>query len=139
VTVADASVGLSTGVDLICTREDGKEKRLVLVEIKAGWNRESTYDATDGNMKGCLCDLPNSARHQHAVQTVITRALFKRSYPESGSPEACVLRVTDEGVHIHPVDSNLYKRAPAIMEALSKVSEAKPKFKKARVSIKRKK
>lgn len=116
--VADAAVGLGTGVDLVCSRGEGAARKLVIVELKVGWEREQTYDAADGKMRGCLADLPNSPRYQHMVQTVVTRALFSASHPECASPDACVARVTSEGVHLHPVDAALYRRAPAILASL---------------------
>ena len=115
VSVTSPAHGLGTGVDLVCVRE----QRHVIVELKAGYNRPGVYDASDGSMKRFLHDLKNSPRMQHAIQTVVTRALFMATYPEYGDVDACVLRVTDAGVHIHPVDRALYGRATAILEVLS--------------------
>ena len=135
VSVTSPAHGLGTGVDLLCTRKATKEKRYVIVELKAGFNRPGVYDMTDGAMQRCLRDLPNSPRMQHAIQTVVTRALFMTTYPECGEVDACVLRVTDDGVHIHPVDASLYGRASSILEVLS---QARHRMKRAVKAPKRK-
>lgn len=126
VRVTDPTYGLGTGVDLLCTRRVGRATRHIIVELKAGFNAAGAYDASDGPMRRPLADLPNSARMQHKIQTVVTRALFKASNPEVAAVDACVMRVTDEGVHIHMVEAELFARAPAILAALAAARDKKP-------------
>ena len=125
VSVTSPAHGLGTGVDLVCSREQAQgSTRHVIVELKAGFNVLGVYDMADGTMKHLLRDLKNSPRMQHAIQTVVTRALFMATYPEYGDVDACVLRVTDAGVHIHPVDRALYSRGAAILEVLAAARHA---------------
>lgn len=58
VEVYDASHGLGTGVDLLCSRADRHGKRVpVVVELKMGWNTAGAYDAACGRMSGVLAGL----------------------------------------------------------------------------------
>lgn len=126
VRVTDATYGLGTGVDLLCTRRDGKTTRHVIVEIKAGFNVPGAYDMSTGPMLRGLNDIPNSPRMQHKIQTVVTRALFMACHPEIAAVDACVLRVTDDGVHIHPVEKALFAKAPLILSALAAARDKTP-------------
>ena len=74
---------------------------------------------SNGQMTRSLSDLNNSPRNQHQIQTVVTRALFVATFPEIAHVDACIVRVTNEGVHLHPVDRKLYSRAGAILETIS--------------------
>lgn len=74
---------------------------------------------SSGPMKRSLSDLADSPRNQHQIQTVVTRALFMDTFPDVSNVDACIVRVTGEGVHLHPVDRNLYSRAHAILETIS--------------------
>ena len=117
--VTSPAHGLGTGVDLLCARAlPGGGERLVVVEIKCGFNRTEAYERSTGPMKRFLKHLPNSPRNQHAVQTTVTRAIFLACHPEVTALDAVVLRVTDAGVFLHAVDRSLYATAEAIMAAL---------------------
>ena len=48
---------------------------------------------------------------------MVTRALYAATFGEA--PEACVLRATDAGVHIHALEAHVLSRSTAIMTALS--------------------
>jgi hypothetical protein len=50
---------------------------------------------------------------------VVTRALLLETHPEMRRVDAIVLRVADDGVHVHNVDRALFSRGPAILAALS--------------------
>lgn len=115
--VADEETGLFTGVDLVCKRSNGA---VVLVEIKCGFGRAGVYDAANDKMRGCLSDLTNCPRNQHAVQTAVTRFLFTKTFPELPPPDAIVARVSDDGVYFHPVPQEVLKRAKSIAFAISK-------------------
>lgn len=117
--VTDPTFGIGTGVDLVCTRKVGETKHTVICELKCGFNRPGVYDMSSGPMKKSLGDLADSPRNQHQIQTVVTRALFMATFPEVSHVDACIVRVTDEGVHLHPVDRKLYGRARAILETIS--------------------
>jgi len=59
------------------------------------------------------------------------------TFPEHEDVDACIVRVSDEGVHIHPVDRKLYQKAGAIMETIS-LARNRIKVKKP-FSVKKKK
>ena len=75
---------------------------------------------------------------------MVTRALFMKTHPEAGDTEAIIARITNDGVHLHPVDRALFVHAPAIMKAISvardrfapKSSRGAP-AKKVRVRVKK--
>lgn len=115
VRVQDEEAGLFTGVDLLCKRGN----RFVIVEIKCGFSRPGIYDSSCGMMLGCLSDLTDCPKNQHAAQTAVTLHLFRKTYPDEPSPEAVVLRVSDDGVYLHPVPTAILRRAPTIVAAVS--------------------
>lgn len=113
VLVSDPVHGLSTGVDLVCS----KGRRTVLVELKCGWGLPGSYEAHSGYMRGALSDVRNSPYYQHQVQTVVTRALYAATYPGE-MPDAVVVRVTDAGVHMHRLDPAIAALQHRIVDAL---------------------
>lgn len=131
--VKDAELGLATGVDLLCAKPDGTP---CIVEIKCGYNRPGAYEGSTGNMRKFLKHLTNSPHNQHIVQTVVTRALYLATFPETGRLECVIARVTDAGVHLHAVSSELHAHAAKILAA---ISDARGRVRVKKVKIKKKK
>jgi hypothetical protein len=87
-------------------------------------------------MLGSLSDLSDSPRNQHAVQTAVTRFLFMQTYPDHPAPEACIMRISDDGVYFHPVPKSVLNRACTIVAA---VSAARGRVRTGRIKSKKKK
>lgn len=131
VRVEDEESGLFTGVDLLCKKG---ANQYIIVEIKCGFSRAGVYDASNGKMRGCLHDVSNSPRHQHAVQTAVTRYLFCKTFPELPAPEALVARVSDDGVHMHKIPAEFISKAKAIVQTISRLTQTRIQVRKRKPS-----
>ena len=94
--MCNSESGLATAVDVVCWRGE----RLWLVEVKAGWDSNHTYDEWCGPMRGLgRSSLPDSPRNQHMLQLLVTRALFCSTFNLPPTRvEAAVARVSADGV-----------------------------------------
>jgi hypothetical protein len=70
-------------------------------------------------MRGAARGLPDSPRYQHQVQLAVTRALYVSTYGVEA--DACVVHVTEEGVHVYEQDSSVAACTNAILDSLIEV------------------
>jgi hypothetical protein len=90
VVVYDAALRLATAVDILCENKDGKH---VVVELKC--SSDFKYTAYNACMKHEFQQISNSIANQHLAQTLVTRALFERTYGTAAL--AYILKVNQRG------------------------------------------
>lgn len=111
--VGDPGEGLATGVDLVAM--DRKTGRLVLVELKCGFNGYN--DRGTGPMRHELAGFMNSPRFQHQLQLAVTLELFVRTFGLAPQT-AYVLCANDNGVAYHELEPAVKALAPAMVARL---------------------
>jgi hypothetical protein len=109
VVVRDERCNIATLVDAVFLNTKG---RVVLVELKTGF--EGYNDVSTGRMRGEFSHLSNAPANQHKVQLAFTHAMFEMTFPEFGSADALLIRMTSEGAHVRSLlerDSSAARRA----------------------------
>lgn len=116
VVVFDQERRLATAVDILCVNS---ERQHVVVELKCSSNFK--YHAFSGPMKHEFSTLRNSIANQHAVQTLVTRALFERTY--GAKAVAAVLKINQLGASWIPVPRPQLAMTP-VLDRLSAKAKA---------------
>jgi hypothetical protein len=109
VVVRDERCNIATLVDAIFLNPKG---RVVVVELKTGF--EGYNDVSTGRMHAEFAHLTNAPANQHKVQLAFTHAMFERTFPEFGSTDALLIRMTSDGAHVRSLierDSAAARRA----------------------------
>jgi hypothetical protein len=104
VVVYDTSARLATAVDILGRAHDGT---LCVIELKC--SSDAKYSSPCGFMKGVFAERDDSLLQQHAVQCLVTHALFEKTY--AARARAFVLRINAEGASMTrlPRDPNATK------------------------------
>lgn len=79
--------------------------RVVLVELKCGF--EGYVDRSTGNMRGVFASFSDAPKNQHQIQLAFTRCMFERTFPELGTVDGIVVRMTETGAHVRSVDPDV--------------------------------
>ena len=111
VVVRNDACDLATLVDAVFLDERNK---VVLVELKCGF--EGYLDKANARMKPPFVDVPNSPRYQHQLQLCFTRHMFRRTFPEFGQVNALIVRMTETGAHVTPIDQRIETKVKKLME-----------------------
>ena len=109
VVVRDERCNIATLVDAVFLNAKG---RVVVVELKTGF--EGYNDVSTGRMLAEFAHLSNAPANQHKVQLAFTHAMFEMTFPEFGSADALLIRMTSEGAHVRSLierDSAAARRA----------------------------
>jgi len=109
VVVRDEQCNIATLVDAVFLNAKG---RVVVVELKTGF--EGYNDVSTGRMLAEFAHLSNAPANQHKVQLAFTHAMFEMTFPEFGSADALLIRMTSEGAHVRSLierDSAAARRA----------------------------
>jgi len=109
VVVRDERCNIATLVDAVFLNAKG---RVVVVELKTGF--EGYNDVSTGRMLAEFAHLSNAPANQHKVQLAFTHAMFEMTFPEFGSADALLVRMTSEGAHVRSLierDSAAARRA----------------------------
>jgi hypothetical protein len=115
VPVYDRTTGLATAVDVVCERQG----KLVLVEVKAGWNDHATYDASHRCMRRPCEGLRDSPSNQHMLQLLVTRYLFAATFGvPSSALDAVLVRVSGDGVRFVRLKDSISGMERAVVREL---------------------
>jgi len=95
VVVRDENCNLATLVDVVFLNTDG---RIVVVELKTGF--EGYNHVSSGQMRAEFAHHTNAPANQHKVQLAFTHAMFEKTFPEFGSADGLLIRMTTEGAHV---------------------------------------
>ena len=115
VPVYDRSTGLATAVDVVCERQG----RLVLVEVKAGWNDHASYDTGHRRMRRPCEGLRDSPSNQHMLQLLVTRYLFATTFGvPSSAVDAVLVRVSGDGVRFVRLKESVAAMERAVVREL---------------------
>ena len=127
--VLDEQRRLGTAADAICY--DKKKNRLVVVELKCGYDHGRTAAAERGGrpckMKSPCSKALDSNLHRHLAQLALTREMFVRETKTlkkigdlgiEQNVEGLLLYVNDEGVEFHPLSEWWQKKAGKILVSL---------------------
>ena len=110
VVVQDERCNVATLVDAVFLNAKG---RVVLVELKTGF--EGYNDTSNGDMKTDFAYLTNAPANQHQIQLAFTRCMFEETFQELGEVHAVIVRMTDSGAHVQPLDHRVWQTARAVL------------------------
>jgi len=108
-------------VDIVCV----KNNKIVLVELKTGWDDVASYDASCGALAGpveALRSARDSPRNQHRLQLLVTRYLFSKTF--GIRPESVLMRVSADGVRFERLPSRLARLEGAVVAAVAEAAAA---------------
>ncbi len=128
--VASQAHRLGTAADFVCL--DKKANKLVIVELKCGFDHGITAPTVSGKGKPCTMSGPlrkasDCVLHRHLAQLAVTRELFVREKPTLAKigdlgldqdVDGLLMYARDGGVEFHALSDWWAKRAPKLLDAL---------------------
>jgi len=111
VVVQNEQCNIATLVDAVFLNTQG---HIVLVELKTGF--DGYNDASNGDMNADFAFLSNAPANQHQIQLAFTQCMFESTFKEFGEVHAVVIRMTDSGAHVTPLDRRIFQTTQAILQ-----------------------